>query len=179
MRAERALRAVAIGSKKLFVCRIGRGRQTRRRHYSCSGRAKLNGIDPEAYLSRFCAHDVIRFNRIARTAAVELRPAESQRWRRMRPSNTPQNDRAHNFASGAQLEMRLGPGVADLESKLLARPPTRSRRQTLYLSLSSGELTLLHLPSRTNSSVPRCRLSVVTFCRPDQKPLSLPALPRA
>jgi transposase len=48
--AERALRAVAIGRKNYLFCGADSGGERAAAIYSLVGTAKLNGIDPEAYL---------------------------------------------------------------------------------------------------------------------------------
>jgi transposase len=58
--AERSLRAVAIGRKNYLFAGADSGGERAAAIYSLSGTAKLNGIDPEAYLrlvlSRIAAH---------------------------------------------------------------------------------------------------------------------------
>ena len=48
--AERALRAVAIGRKNFLFAGSDRGGERAATFYSLIGSAKLNGLDPEAYL---------------------------------------------------------------------------------------------------------------------------------
>ena len=48
--AERALRAVAIGRKNYLFCGSDAGGERAAAIYSLIGTAKLNGMDPEAYL---------------------------------------------------------------------------------------------------------------------------------
>lgn len=64
--AERALRAVALGRKNYLFAGSDRGGERAAAIYSLLGSAKLNGLDPEAYLSyvlaRIADHPV---NRIA------------------------------------------------------------------------------------------------------------------
>ena len=48
--AERALRAVALGSKNYLFCGSNSGGERAAAIYSLVGTAKLNGMDPEAYL---------------------------------------------------------------------------------------------------------------------------------
>jgi len=48
--AERALRAVALGRKNYLFCGSDAGGQRAAAMYSLIGTAKLNGLDPEAYL---------------------------------------------------------------------------------------------------------------------------------
>ena len=52
--AERALRAVAIGRKNYLFAGADSGGERAAAMYSLIGSAKLNGLDPEAYL-RSCA----------------------------------------------------------------------------------------------------------------------------
>ena len=49
--AERALRAVALGRKNYMFAGSDSGGERAAAMYSLIGSAKLNGIDPEAYLS--------------------------------------------------------------------------------------------------------------------------------
>ena len=64
--AERSLRAVALGRKNYLFAGSDRGGESAALLYSLIGTAKLNGIDPEAYLrnvlSRIAEHSI---NRIA------------------------------------------------------------------------------------------------------------------
>ena len=53
--AERALRAVALGRKNYLFAGSDTGGQRAAAIYSLIGSAKLNGIDPEAYLSNVLA----------------------------------------------------------------------------------------------------------------------------
>lgn len=53
--AERALRAVALGRKNYLFAGADIGGQRAAAIYSLIGSAKLNGIDPEAYLSKVLA----------------------------------------------------------------------------------------------------------------------------
>jgi transposase len=76
--AERTLRAVAIGRKNYLFAGSDAGGERAAAIYSLLGSAKLNGIDPEAYLSsvlrRIADHPI---NRIAELLPWNLRPAES------------------------------------------------------------------------------------------------------
>ena len=53
--AERALRAVALGRKNYLFAGSDTGGERAAAMYSLIGSAKLNGIDPEAYLSHVLA----------------------------------------------------------------------------------------------------------------------------
>jgi hypothetical protein len=53
--AERALRAVALGRKNYLFAGSDRGGERAAAIYSLLGSAKLNGLDPEAYLSNLLA----------------------------------------------------------------------------------------------------------------------------
>jgi Transposase IS66 family/IS66 C-terminal element len=72
--AERALRCVAIGRKNYLFAGSDRGGERAATFYSLIGSAKLNGLDPEAYLrellTRIADHPV---NRIRRASALEPR----------------------------------------------------------------------------------------------------------
>ena len=53
--AERALRAVALGRKNFLFAGSNAGGERAAAIYSLIGTAKLNGIDPEAYLAEVLA----------------------------------------------------------------------------------------------------------------------------
>jgi hypothetical protein len=73
--AERALRAVALGRKNYLFAGSDAGGERAAAIYSLLGSAKLNGIDPEAYLTavlrRIADHPI---NRIAELLPWNLRP---------------------------------------------------------------------------------------------------------
>jgi transposase len=75
--AERALRAVALGRKNYLFAGADSGGERAAMMYSLIGSAKLNGIDPEAYLrdmlTRIADHPI---NRIAELLPWNLRPRE-------------------------------------------------------------------------------------------------------
>ena len=54
--AERALRAIALGRKNYLFAGSDRGGDRAATFYSLIGTAKLNGIDPEAYLLYVLEH---------------------------------------------------------------------------------------------------------------------------
>jgi len=76
--AERALRAVALGRKNYLFAGSDTGGERAAAIYSLLGSAKLNGIDPEAYLSsvlrQIADHPI---NRIAGLLPWNLSPAKS------------------------------------------------------------------------------------------------------
>jgi transposase len=77
--AERALRAVALGRKNYLFAGSDAGGERAAAIYSLLGSAKLNGIDPEAYLSlvlrRIADHPI---NRIAELLPWNLFPVHSR-----------------------------------------------------------------------------------------------------
>ena len=82
--AERALRAVALGRKNYLFAGSDAGGERAAAFYSLIGTAKLNGLDPEAYLrevfARIAEHPVNRIDgllpwNIRRTAADPVRSA--------------------------------------------------------------------------------------------------------
>jgi transposase len=78
--AERALRTVAIGRKNYLFAGSDAGGERAAAIYSLLGSAKLNGIDPEAYmtavLSRIADHPV---NRVAELLPWNLFPAAAEK----------------------------------------------------------------------------------------------------
>ena len=74
--AERALRAVALGRKNYLFAGSDAGGERAAAIYSLLGSAKLNGIDPEAYMSvvlrRIAGHPI---NRIEELLPWNLFPA--------------------------------------------------------------------------------------------------------
>ena len=76
--AERALRVVALGRKNYLFAGSDRGGERAASIYSLVGSAKLNGMDPEAYLrevlTRIADHPV---NRIADLLPWNFVPTES------------------------------------------------------------------------------------------------------
>ena len=80
--AERALRAVALGRKNYLFAGSDRGGERAAAIYSLLGSAKLNGLDPEAYLTHVLAripdHPV---NRIAELLPWNLAPSRTEQRR--------------------------------------------------------------------------------------------------
>ena len=74
--AERALRAVALGRKNYLFAASDKGGERAAAVYSLLGSAKLNGIDPEAYMTavlrRIADHPI---NRIEELLPCNLFPA--------------------------------------------------------------------------------------------------------
>jgi len=66
--AERALRAVALGRKNFLFCGSDAGGERAAAMYALIGTAKLNGLDPEAYLryvlERIADHKINRINEL-------------------------------------------------------------------------------------------------------------------
>jgi transposase len=66
--AERALRAVAIGRKNYMFAGSDAGGERAANLYSLIGSAKLNGLDPEAYLrevlTRIAEHPITRIEEL-------------------------------------------------------------------------------------------------------------------
>ena len=66
--AERALRAVALGRKNYLFAGSDSGGERAAAIYSLIGSAKLNGLDPEAYLrlvlSRIADHSINRIEEL-------------------------------------------------------------------------------------------------------------------
>lgn len=82
--AERSLRAVAIGRKNYLFAGSDAGGDRAAAFYSVIGTAKLNGLDPEAYLreviARIAEHPITRVDELlpwnlASAPAAELRQA--------------------------------------------------------------------------------------------------------
>jgi hypothetical protein len=77
--AERALRAIALGRKNYLFCGSDAGGERAAAVYSLVGTAKLNGIDPEAYLryvlERIADHPINRVDELLPWAVAEaLKP---------------------------------------------------------------------------------------------------------
>jgi hypothetical protein len=85
--AERALLGVAIGRKNYLFAGSDAGGRRAAAMYSLIETAKLNGINPQAYLtdvlSRIADHPA---KRVARTAALELATRRFDPRRRRRPA---------------------------------------------------------------------------------------------
>jgi hypothetical protein len=80
--AERALRAVALGRKNYLFCGSDAGGERAAAVYSLIGTAKLNGIDPEAYLryviERIADHPINRVDELLPWAVGKLGRTEQQ-----------------------------------------------------------------------------------------------------
>jgi transposase len=80
--AERALRAVAVGRKNYLFAGSDSGGERAAVFYSLVGSAKLNGLDPEAYLrhvfSRIADHPITRIEELLPwNVAAHLQPAKT------------------------------------------------------------------------------------------------------
>lgn len=80
--AERALRAVAVGRKNYLFAGSDSGGERAAVFYSLIGSAKLNGMDPEAYLrhvfSRIADHPITRIEELLPwNVAADLQPAQA------------------------------------------------------------------------------------------------------
>lgn len=80
--AERSLRTVALGRKNYLFCGSDAGGERAAGIYSLIGTAKLNGLDPEAYLryvlERIADHPINRIDELL-PWRVELDPANELR----------------------------------------------------------------------------------------------------
>ena len=80
--AERSLRTVALGRKNYLFCGSDAGGERAAGIYSLIGTAKLNGLDPEAYLryvlERIAEHPINRIDELL-PWRVELEPANELR----------------------------------------------------------------------------------------------------
>ena len=77
--AERALRVVAIGRKNFLFAGSDAGGERAAALYSLLGSAKLNGVEPEAYLrevlTRLADHPVNRINELLPWHLVKRQPS--------------------------------------------------------------------------------------------------------
>ena len=104
--AERALRAVALGRKNYLFAGSDAGGERAAAIYSLLGSAKLNGIDPETYLSsvlrRIADHPI---NRIAELLPWNLFPATPAGRRRRHDTSTTSKKSCPQFSNrGHDLE---------------------------------------------------------------------------
>jgi hypothetical protein len=80
--AERALRTVALGRKNYLFAGSDAGGERAAAIYSLLGSAKLNGIDPEAYmtsvLQRIADHPIQRIAELLPWNLFPMAPAEMQ-----------------------------------------------------------------------------------------------------
>ena len=80
--AERSLRTVALGRKNYLFCGSDAGGERAAGIYSLIGTAKLNGIDPEAYLrhviEHIAEHPINRVAELLPWAVAETFNAENQ-----------------------------------------------------------------------------------------------------
>ncbi len=80
--AERALRAVALGRKNYLFAGSDAGGERAAAIYSLLGSAKLNGIDPEAYMTavlrRIADHPINRIGELLPWNLFPVTPAEEQ-----------------------------------------------------------------------------------------------------
>ena len=80
--AERALRAVALGRKNYLFAGSNSGGDRAAAMYTLIGSAKLNGLDPEAYLryvlERIADHPINRITELLPWNVPVSAPAETQ-----------------------------------------------------------------------------------------------------
>jgi hypothetical protein len=80
--AERALRAVAVGRKNYLFAGSDAGGERAAAIYSLLGTAKLNGVDPEAYmvevLRRIADHPINRIAELLPWNLIPTRPASAE-----------------------------------------------------------------------------------------------------
>lgn len=97
--AERALRAVALGRKNYLFAGSDSGGERAATIYSLIGSAKLNGIDPEAYLTsvmrRIADHPI---NRIEELLPWKLTPVASADLQAQQTQSPSQGNSVHNLA---------------------------------------------------------------------------------
>ena len=106
--AERALRAVAIGRKNYLFAGSDAGGERAAAIYSLLGSAKLNGIDPEAYMTellrRIAGHPINRIEELLPWRLLPAHPAELESGMSL---DNPQTDGVHILDCGHHPQMKL------------------------------------------------------------------------
>jgi len=135
--AERALPAIALGRKNYLFAGSDAGGERAAAIYSLLGSAKLNGIDPEEYLTAVLRR--IAYHPHRGSAAVESVSGQTDGGSGSMTS--PQRDRAHNFRIAGTLRNdteKLNLDWRLLESKLLAAEAYEAPRGASSTSASRG-----------------------------------------
>jgi hypothetical protein len=139
--AERALRTVALGRKNYLFAGSDAGGERAAAIYSLLGSAKLNGIDPEAYMTavlrRIADHPINRIGELLPWRLFPATPAEAE------PHDHLNRNRVHNRWIVDTIQNERGAAQMTwltVESKMFTSVAYDADKQILYLRFQSGDV---------------------------------------